>query len=548
VTFYHLDLEENINMTAKYVKFGNDARFSVLKGVNILADAVKVTLGPKGRNVIIDKPVGAPIITKDGVTVAKEIELEDRFENMGAQLVKEVAFQSSNYAGDGTTTATVIAQAIIVEGMKAVAAGMNPMDLKRGIDKGVEEMVKALKRLSQSCSDAKSIEQVGCISANSDSSIGKMIATAMEKVGTEGVITVEEGQSLDDELEFVEGVQFDRGYLSPYFINNHAMANVEFESPYILLVDKKVDNINEILPILDKLAKTGKSLVIIAEDFSSQVLETLVTNNMRGIVKVVAVKSPGFSDLRKEILKDFAALTGGTVIATEIGLSLIKVGVEDLGMAKRVVITRDSTTIVDGASDAATISERIGQLTSQINETNSEYDREKLQRRLAKLAGGVAIIKVGAATDIAMKEKKHRVDDALHATRAAVQEGVVAGGGVALVRAASTIVDHNIENEDQKHGLKILLRAMEAPLNQIVANAGEEPTVICNKVKENEGNYGYNAANGVYGDMLSMGILDPTKVTRSALQFAASVAGLIITTEAMISESSPQSNGRPSLL
>jgi chaperonin GroEL len=538
VTFYHLDLEENINMTAKYVKFGNEARFSVLKGVNILADAVKVTLGPKGRNVIIDKPVGAPIITKDGVTVAKEIELEDRFENMGAQLVKEVAFQSSNYAGDGTTTATVIAQAIIVEGMKAVAAGMNPMDLKRGIDKGVEEVVKALKRLSQSCSDAKSIEQVGCISANSDASIGKMIATAMEKVGTEGVITVE------DELEFVEGVQFDRGYLSPYFINNHAMANVEFESPYILLVDKKVDNINEILPILDKLAKTGKSLVIIAEDFSSEVLATLVTNNMRGIVKVVAVKSPGFSDLRKEILRDFAALTGGTVIATEVGLSLIKAGVEDLGMAKRVVITRDSTTIVDGASDAAIISERIGQLTSQIKETNSEYDREKLQRRLAKLAGGVAIIKVGAATDIAMKEKKHRVDDALHATRAAVQEGVVAGGGVALVRAASTIPELNIENEDQKHGLKILLRAMEAPLNQIVANAGEEPTVVCNKVKENEGNYGYNAANGLYGDMLSMGIIDPTKVTRSALQFAASVAGLIITTEAMISESSPQVNGR----
>ncbi|WP_445773424.1 chaperonin GroEL [Shewanella sp.] len=523
-------------MAAKEVLFGNDARVKMLTGVNILANAVKVTLGPKGRNVVLDKSFGSPLITKDGVSVAKEIELEDKFENMGAQMVKEVASKANDAAGDGTTTATVLAQAIVVEGLKAVAAGMNPMDLKRGIDKAVIAAVAELKLLSQDCADTKAIAQVGTISANSDESIGEIIATAMEKVGKEGVITVEEGQALENELDVVEGMQFDRGYLSPYFINKPETGSVELDSPFILLVDKKVSNIRELLPILEGLAKTGKPLLIVAEDVEGEALATLVVNNMRGIVKVAAVKAPGFGDRRKAMLQDVAILTGGTVIAEEIGLELEKATLEDLGTAKRVIITKDNTTIIDGNGDQAQISARVSQIKQQVEESTSDYDKEKLQERMAKLAGGVAVIKVGAATEVEMKEKKARVEDALHATRAAVEEGVVAGGGVALVRVASKIKDLEVLNEDQKHGVVIALRAMEAPLRQIATNAGQEASVVANTVKNGEGNYGYNAGNDTYGDMLEMGILDPTKVTRSALQFAASIAGLMITTEAMVSE------------
>ncbi|EDQ00805.1 chaperonin GroEL [Shewanella benthica] len=523
-------------MAAKEVIFGNDARVKMLAGVNILANAVKVTLGPKGRNVILDKSFGAPLITKDGVTVARDIELEDKLENMGAQMLKEVASKANDEAGDGTTTATVLAQSIVNEGLKAVAAGMNPMDLKRGIDKAVIAAVAELKILSQECSDTQAITQVGTISANSDETIGEIIATAMERVGKEGVITVEEGQSLENELEVVEGMQFDRGYLSPYFINKPETGSVELESPYILLVDKKVSNIRELLPTLESLAKTGKPLLIVAEDVEGEALATLVVNNMRGIVKVAAVKAPGFGDRRKAMLQDIAILTGGTVIAEEIGLELDKVTLEDLGTAKRVIITKDDTTIIDGAGEESLIKDRVAQIKIQAEESTSDYDKEKLQERMAKLAGGVAVIKVGAATEVEMKEKKARVEDALHATRAAVEEGVVAGGGVALVRVASKIADIDVLNEDQKHGVVIAIRAMEAPLRQIAANAGEEGSVVANNVKNGTGNYGYNAANDTYGDMLEMGILDPTKVTRSALQFAASIAGLMITTECMIAD------------
>ena len=523
-------------MAAKEVVFGNDARVKMLAGVNILANAVKVTLGPKGRNVVLDKSFGSPLITKDGVSVAKEIELEDKFENMGAQMVKEVASKANDAAGDGTTTATVLAQAIVTEGLKAVAAGMNPMDLKRGIDKAVIAAVAELKNLSQDCADSKAIAQVGTISANSDESIGQIIATAMEKVGKEGVITVEEGQALENELDVVEGMQFDRGYLSPYFINKPETGSVELDHPFVLLVDKKISNIRELLPILEGLAKTGKPLLIVAEDVEGEALATLVVNNMRGIVKVAAVKAPGFGDRRKAMLQDVAILTGGTVIAEEIGLELEKATLEDLGTAKRVVITKDNTTIIDGNGEQAQIEARVSQIKQQIEESTSDYDKEKLQERMAKLAGGVAVIKVGAATEVEMKEKKARVEDALHATRAAVEEGVVPGGGVALVRVASKIADVEVANEDQKHGVVIALRAMEAPLRQIATNAGEEASVVANNVKNGSGNYGYNAGNDTYGDMLEMGILDPTKVTRSALQFAASIAGLMITTEAMVAE------------
>lgn len=523
-------------MAAKDVRFGDEARNKMLKGVNILANAVRVTLGPKGRNVILDKSFGSPLITKDGVSVAKEIELEDKFENMGAQMVKEVASKANDEAGDGTTTATVLAQNIINEGVKAVAAGMNPMDLKRGIDKAVIAAVAELKALSQPCADSKAIAQVGTISANSDDEIGQIIANAMDKVGKEGVITVEEGQGLNNELDVVEGMQFDRGYLSPYFINNQEAGQVELDNPFILTVDKKISNIRELLPVLEGVAKSGKPLLIIAEDVEGEALATLVVNNMRGIVKISAVKAPGFGDRRKAMLQDIATLTGGTVISEEIGMELEKATLEDLGTAKRIVITKDNTTIIDGAGEQAAIDARVKQIRQQIEEATSDYDKEKLQERLAKLAGGVAVIKVGAATEIEMKEKKHRVEDALHATRAAVEEGVVPGGGVALVRVAAKLTGLTGANEDQTHGIKIALRAMEAPLRQIVSNAGEEPSVVVNKVKEGTGNYGYNAATDVYGDMLEMGILDPTKVTRSALQFAASVGSLMITTEAMVTE------------
>jgi chaperonin GroEL len=523
-------------MAAKDVRFGDEARNKMLKGVNILANAVRVTLGPKGRNVILDKSFGAPMITKDGVSVAKEIELEDKFENMGAQMVKEVASKANDEAGDGTTTATVLAQNIINEGVKAVAAGMNPMDLKRGIDKAVIAAVAELKALSQPCADTKAIAQVGTISANSDDEIGQIIASAMDKVGKEGVITVEEGQGLANELAVVEGMQFDRGYLSPYFINNAEAGQVELDNPFILTVDKKISNIRELLPVLEGAAKSGKPLLIIAEDLEGEALATLVVNNMRGIVKVSAVKAPGFGDRRKAMLQDIAVLTGGVVISEEIGMELEKATLDDLGTAKRVVITKDNTTIIDGAGAQEAIDGRVKQIRQQVEDATSDYDKEKLQERLAKLAGGVAVIKVGAATEIEMKEKKHRVEDALHATRAAVEEGVVPGGGVALVRVAAKLVDLRGANEDQNHGIKIALRAMEAPLRQIVDNAGEEPSVVVNNVKAGEGNYGYNAATDVYGDMLEMGILDPTKVTRSALQFAASVGSLMITTEAMVTE------------
>ena len=524
-------------MAAKDVKFGNDARVKMLKGVNVLADAVKVTLGPKGRNVILDKSFGAPTITKDGVSVAREIELEDKFENMGAQMVKEVASKANDAAGDGTTTATVLAQAIVNEGLKAVAAGMNPMDLKRGIDKAVSAVVSELKNLSKPCETSKEIEQVGTISANSDSIVGQLIAQAMEKVGKEGVITVEDGTGLDDELAVVEGMQFDRGYLSPYFINKPETATVELDNPYILLVDKKVSNIRELLPILEGVAKAGKPLLIIAEDIEGEALATLVVNTMRGIVKVAAVKAPGFGDRRKAMLQDIAILTAGTVISEEIGMELEKATLEDLGQAKRVVINKDNTTIIDGVGDDAQIKGRVAQIRQQIEESTSDYDKEKLQERVAKLAGGVAVIKVGAATEVEMKEKKDRVDDALHATRAAVEEGIVAGGGVALVRAATKVAATlKGDNEEQDVGIKLALRAMEAPLRQIVTNAGEEASVVASAVKNGEGNFGYNAGTEQYGDMIEMGILDPTKVTRSALQFAASVAGLMITTECMVTD------------
>ncbi|MDH2926457.1 chaperonin GroEL [Lonepinella koalarum] len=524
-------------MAAKEVKFGNDARVKMLAGVNVLADAVKVTLGPKGRNVILDKAFGAPAITKDGVSVAREIELADKFENMGAQMVKEVASKANDAAGDGTTTATVLAQAIVNEGLKAVAAGMNPMDLKRGIDKAVATVVTELKALSKPCETSKEIEQVGTISANSDSIVGKLIAQAMEKVGKEGVITVEDGTGLEDELDVVEGMQFDRGYLSPYFINKPETATVELENPYILLVDKKISNIRELLPVLEAVAKAGKPLLIIAEDVEGEALATLVVNTMRGIVKVAAVKAPGFGDRRKAMLQDIAILTSGTVISEEIGMELEKATLEDLGQAKRVAINKDNTTIIDGIGDEAQIKGRVTQIRQQIEESTSDYDKEKLQERVAKLAGGVAVIKVGAATEVEMKEKKDRVEDALHATRAAVEEGIVAGGGVALVRAAAKAATTlQGDNEEQNVGIKLALRALESPLRQIVENAGEEGSVVASAVKAGEGNFGYNAATEEYGDMIEMGILDPTKVARSALQFAASVAGLMITTECMVTE------------
>ena len=525
-------------MTAKEVKFGDDARQRMVRGVNILANAVKVTLGPKGRNVVLDKSFGAPTVTKDGVSVAKEIELKDKFENMGAQMVKEVASQTSDIAGDGTTTATVLAQAIIREGLKSIAAGMNPMDLKRGIDKAVIAAVKELKAMSKPCADDKAIEQVGTISANSDTAIGSIIAEAMGKVGKEGVITVEEGSGLENELEVVEGMQFDRGYLSPYFINNQQNMSTELESPYILLYDKKISNVREMLPILESVAKAGKPLLIISEDVEGEALATLVVNSIRGIVKVCGVKAPGFGDRRKAMLQDVAVLTGGQVISDEVGLSLEKATLNDLGSAKRVVITKENTTIIDGAGNSTEIEDRVKQLRVQMEESTSDYDKEKLQERVAKLAGGVAVIKVGAATEVEMKEKKARVEDALHATRAAVEEGVVPGGGVALVRALAAIRGLTGDNIDQNAGIAIACAAMEEPLRQIVANAGAEPSVILNKVLEGKGNYGYNAATGEFGDMVAMGILDPTKVSRTALQNAASIAGLMITTEAMIAESS----------
>ena len=523
-------------MAAKIVKFGDEARQKMLAGVNVLADAVKATLGPKGRNVVLDKSFGAPTVTKDGVSVAKEIELKDKFENMGAQMVKEVASQASDEAGDGTTTATVLAQSIVNEGLKSVAAGMNPMDLKRGIDKAVIAAVAQIKAISQPCEDSKSIAQVGTISANSDSSIGEIIANAMEKVGKEGVITVEEGSGLENELDVVEGMQFDRGYLSPYFINNQDNMSVELEAPFILLVDKKISNIRELLPTLEAVAKAGKPLVIIAEDVEGEALATLVVNNMRGTVKVAACKAPGFGDRRKAMLQDIAILSNATVISEEVGLDLESATLEHLGSAKRITMNKETTTIVDGAGDAKAIEGRVAQIRTQIEETSSEYDKEKLQERVAKLAGGVAVIKVGAATEMEMREKKARVEDALHATRAAVEEGVVAGGGTALLRAVAAMGEVVGDNEDQNAGIAIARRAMESPLRQIVENAGEEASVIAERVRNGEGNFGYNAATGEYGDMIEMGILDPAKVTRSALQAAASIAALMITTEAMVAD------------
>ncbi|MCU7942586.1 MAG: chaperonin GroEL [Candidatus Thiodiazotropha sp. (ex Cardiolucina cf. quadrata)] len=523
-------------MSSKEVQFGDDARQRMIKGVNILANAVKVTLGPKGRNVVLEKSFGAPTMTKDGVSVAKEIELSDKFENMGAQMVKEVSSQTSDVAGDGTTTATVLAQAMVREGLKAVAAGMNPMDLKRGIDKAVLAAVEELKVISRPCSDDKEIAQVGTISANSDVNIGDIIAEAMQKVGKEGVITVEEGSALQNELDVVEGMQFDRGYLSPYFVTNQQSQSAELEDPYILLHDKKISNIRDLLPVLEGVAKAGKPLLIIAEDVEGEALATLVVNNLRGIVKVTAVKAPGFGDRRKAMLQDIAILTGGTVISEEVGLSLEKATLDDLGNAKKVTISKEETTIIDGAGAEGDIKARVEQIRGQIEETSSDYDREKLQERVAKLAGGVAVIKVGAATEVEMKEKKARVEDALHATRAAVEEGIVPGGGVALVRALQSIDKLSGENHDQDVGIAIARRAMEEPLRQIVANAGGEPSVVLDKVRGGEGNYGFNASNDEYGDMMDMGILDPTKVTRYALQNASSVAGLMVTTECMVAE------------
>ncbi|MEC8633460.1 MAG: chaperonin GroEL [Pseudomonadota bacterium] len=533
-------------MAAKDVFFGDSARQRMLAGVNTLADAVKATLGPKGRNVILEKSFGAPTVTKDGVSVAKEIELADRFENMGAQMVKEVASQASDVAGDGTTTATVLAQSIVNEGLKAVAAGMNPMDLKRGIDKAVAAAVEAVSGMASPCEDNTAIAQVGTISANSDASVGEIIAEAMEKVGKEGVITVEEGSGLENELDVVEGMQFDRGYLSPYFINNQDNMSAEVEDPFVLLVDKKISNIRELLPLLEQVAKASRPLVIIAEDVEGEALATLVVNNMRGIVKVAACKAPGFGDRRKAMLQDIAILTGGTVISEEVGLDLESTSLEHLGNAKRITMDKDNTTIVDGAGDVESIQGRVSEIRVQIENTSSDYDREKLQERVAKLAGGVAVIKVGAATEIEMKEKKARVEDALHATRAAVEEGVVAGGGVALVRAIALVEGLTGDNEDQNTGIAAALRAMEGPLRQIVSNAGDEASVVLDKVRQGEGNFGYNAATGEYSDMIAMGILDPAKVTRTALQAAGSVAGLMITTEVMIAEA-PKEEAAPAM-
>jgi chaperonin GroEL len=523
-------------MAAKEVRFGDDARIRMVRGVNVLANAVKATLGPKGRNAVLDKSFGAPTVTKDGVSVAKEIELKDKFENMGAQMVKEVASNTSDEAGDGTTTATVLAQAIIREGMKAVAHGRNPMDVKRGIDKAVLVATEELKKLSKPCKDTKAIAQVGTISANSDESIGKTIAEAMEKVGKEGVITVEEGSGLQNELDVVEGMQFDRGYLSPYFINNQANQTVELDKPYVLLVDKKISNIRELLPVLEAVAKGGRPLLVVAEDVEGEALATLVVNNIRGILKVASVKAPGFGDRRKAMLQDIAVLTGGTVISDEVGLSLEKTTLNDLGEAKKIVVEKENTTIIDGHGKAADIKARVESIRQQAEEATSDYDKEKLQERVAKLSGGVAVIKVGAATEIEMKEKKARVEDALHATRAAVEEGVVPGGGVALIRAQKALDKLEGANEDQTVGISILRRAIEEPLRQIVENAGEDPAVILNQVKAGKGSFGYNAGTGEFGDMLEAGILDPTKVTRLALQNSASVAGLLLTTEVMIAE------------
>ncbi|HHK5570154.1 chaperonin GroEL [Neisseria lactamica] len=523
-------------MAAKDVQFGNEVRQKMVNGVNILANAVRVTLGPKGRNVVVDRAFGGPHITKDGVTVAKEIELKDKFENMGAQMVKEVASKTNDVAGDGTTTATVLAQSIVAEGMKYVTAGMNPTDLKRGIDKAVAALVDELKNIAKPCDTSKEIAQVGSISANSDEQVGAIIAEAMEKVGKEGVITVEDGKSLENELDVVEGMQFDRGYLSPYFINDAEKQIAGLDSPFILLFDKKISNIRDLLPVLEQVAKASRPLLIIAEDVEGEALATLVVNNIRGILKTVAVKAPGFGDRRKAMLQDIAILTGGTVISEEVGLSLEKATLDDLGQAKRIEIGKENTTIIDGFGDAAQIEARVAEIRQQIETATSDYDKEKLQERVAKLAGGVAVIKVGAATEVEMKEKKDRVEDALHATRAAVEEGVVAGGGVALLRARAALENLHTGNADQDAGVQIVLRAVESPLRQIVANAGGEPSVVVNKVLEGKGNYGYNAGSGEYGDMIEMGVLDPAKVTRSALQHAASIAGLMLTTDCMIAE------------
>lgn len=523
-------------MTAKQVLFGNDARSRMVNGVNVLADAVKVTLGPKGRNVVLERAFGGPTITKDGVSVAKEVELKDKFENMGAQMVKEVASKTSDNAGDGTTTATVLAQAIVDEGMKYVAAGMSPMDLKRGIDKAVAAAIEQLHSLSKPTTTSKEVAQVGAISANSDHEIGDIIAEAMEKVGKEGVITVEDGKSLHNELEVVEGMQFDRGYLSPYFINNPDKQVALLENPYLLLVEKKISNIRDLLPILEQVAKSGRPLLIIAEDIEGEALATLVVNSIRGVLKTVAVKAPGFGDRRKAMLEDIAILTGGTVISSDVGLTLEKATLAELGSAKKVEVNKESTTIIDGAGKEDQIEARVKQIRAQMEETSSDYDREKLQERVAKLAGGVALIKVGAATEVEMKEKKARVEDALHATRAAVEEGVVAGGGVALIRAKQSIKDIKGDNPEQDAGIKIVLRAMEEPMRQIVRNAGDEPSVVVDRVANGKGNFGFNAQTGEYGDMIEMGVLDPTKVTRTALQNAASVASLILTTECMIAD------------
>ena len=530
-------------MAAKDVRFHDSARAKIVAGVNVLADAVKVTLGPKGRNVVLERSFGAPTITKDGVSVAKEIELKDKFENMGAQMVKEVASKTSDIAGDGTTTATVLAQSIVQEGMKFVAAGMNPMDLTRGIDKAVESVIAELKKLSKPCTTNKEIAQVGSISANSDADIGDIIAKAMEKVGKEGVITVEDGKSLNNELDVVEGMQFDRGYLSPYFINNADKQMAILDDAYVLLHDKKISNIRDLLPVLEQVAKAGRPLLIIAEEVDGEALATLVVNGIRGILKTCAVKAPGFGDRRKAMLEDIAILTGGTVIAEEVGLSLEKATLKDLGQAKRIEIGKEETTIIDGKGEAKVIESRVKTIRQQIEAATSDYDKEKLQERVAKLAGGVALIKVGAATEVEMKEKKARVEDALHATRAAVEEGIVAGGGVALVRARSSLAKIKGDNHDQDAGIKIVLRALEEPMRMIASNAGDEPSVVINKVVEGKGNFGYNAATGQYGDMVEMGVLDPTKVTRCALQNAASVAGLILTTDAMVAESPKEDAG-----
>jgi len=534
-------------MAAKEVRFGDDARAKMFAGVNVLANAVRVTLGPKGRNVVLDKSFGAPTVTKDGVSVAKEIELDDKFENMGAQMVKEVASQTSDVAGDGTTTATVLAQAVLREGLKSVAAGMNPMDLKRGIDKATIKVVAELEKNSIPCADDKAIAQVGSISANSDTEIGEIISKAMQKVGKEGVITVEEGTGLDNELDVVEGMQFDRGYLSPYFINEQASQSVELENPLILLFDKKISNIRDMLPVLEAVAKAGRPLLIIAEDVEGEALATLVVNNIRGIVKVAAVKAPGFGDRRKAMLQDIAVLTGGQVVSEEVGLSLEKTTLEDLGQAKKVQITKENTTVIDGAGAAKDITGRVDQINAEIEESSSDYDKEKLQERVAKLAGGVAVIKVGAATEVEMKEKKARVEDALHSTRAAVEEGVVAGGGVALIRASVALDKLKGDNHDQDVGIKILHRALEEPLRQIVSNAGGDASVVLNAVVAGEGNYGYNAATDEYGDMIEAGILDPTKVTRYALQNAASVSGLLLTTEAMVADAPQDDAAAPAM-